>query len=71
MRTILDVLAIASALAGAVLILWPAGGDVPSITVSHRDELPTYLRKQARQARIGGRLALASAVFQAIAWAIT
>ena len=60
MQTVLEVLAIASALAGAMLILWPTGGEVPSITVNHRDAVPTYLSgsKRDKHELVGSSLSL-------------
>jgi hypothetical protein len=63
------------ALAGAVLTLLVAGlslsgtrGEVPSLTVNHRDQLPTYLRKlQAYNKRVG-MIALFAALAQAAAY---
>jgi hypothetical protein len=64
MATLLEIAGVGCAAAAAVcaLLIWRV--KMPSITIAHRDELPTALRRQSRFAGYSAVLAAAAALFQ-------
>ena len=64
MADLLEIAGIGCAAVAAVCALWSMRVKIPSITISHRDELPTALRRQSRFAAYSAVLAAAATLFQ-------